>query len=117
MSEGIDVKGMIAEAKNHFKLEMNYGKLTAVEKASIILSKVATICVLTIVGCFALFYITSLLLMMLVKLTGIVWVANLIIILILMLAMILIYAFRKQLIVDPITRFLTKLFLKPDDNE
>lgn len=117
MSEGFDVKQLIAEAKKVFSLEVSYGKLTAVEKASIILSRIALLAVLAILGCFALFYITSSLLILLVYLTGLVWVSNMIVVLLLIIAMCLVYAFRKQLIIDPITRFITKLFLNPDNNE
>lgn len=117
MGEGIDIKQLIVEAKKHLNLEVKYGKLTAVEKASIILSRIALICVLAIIGCFAMFYITSLIMMLLVKITGIVWLSNLIMIVLLLIIMSLVFAFRKQLIIDPITRFLTKLFLKPDEDE
>ena len=124
MGEGIDIKQLIVEAKKHLKLEVNYGKLTAVEKSSIILSRITLICVLAIIGCFAMFYITSLIMMLLVKTTGIVWLSNLIMIedvssftQQLLILMSLVFAFRKQLIIDPITRFLSKLFLKPDEDE
>ena len=35
----------------------------------------------------------------------------------LLLLLLVVLAFKKQLIVDPVTRFVSKLFLKPEDNE
>lgn len=115
--EGIDVKKLMAEAKEHLKLELNYGKLTAVEKVSIIMSRVALVAVFAIIACFAGFYLTSTIVVLLVKLTGVVWVAYLIMTLLLIILMVIVYAFRKQWIIDPITRFVSKLFLNPNDNE
>lgn len=107
----------MAEAKQHLKLELNYGKLTAVEKISIIMSRIALVAALALIGCFAFYYITSTIVILLVKLTGIIWVAYLIMSLILLLFMGVVFAFRKQWIIDPITRFVSKLFLNPNDNE
>jgi hypothetical protein len=31
--------------------------------------------------------------------------------------LLVVFAFKRQLIVDPVARFVSKLFLKPEDNE
>lgn len=116
-NEGTDIKKLISEAKQHLKLEINYGKLTAVEKISILLSGIALVAALTVIGCFAIYYITSTLVLLFAKMTGVIWAAYLVMSLILVLLMGIVFAMRKQWIIDPITRFVTKLFLNPNDNE
>ena len=43
------------------------------------------------------------------------WGAHLIAAALLGVLLLVVFAFKKQLIVDPVTRFVSKLFLKPDD--
>lgn len=114
---GLNVKKLMVEAKEHLKLEINYGKLTAVEKVSIIMSRIALIAVLTIIGSFAMFYVSSTIVELLVKLTEAAWAAYLIMSVLMLILMGVVFAFRKQWIIDPITRFVSKLFLNPNDNE
>ena len=45
------------------------------------------------------------------------WGANLLVVFVLLLIMGVVYAFKRQLIVDPITRYVTKLFLNAKDEE
>lgn len=117
MNEGFGLKNLLSDVKKHLKTEIEYGKLTAVEKASVLCSKVALASVLVIVGCFVVYYLTSSFVVLLTQWIGSEWVARLLMGVILLVAMLLVYAFRKQWIINPITRFISKLFLKPDDNE
>lgn len=117
MEEKNDIKTLIDEAKKQINLEIRYKKLTAVENISIFLSRIAFICVMSIVGVFAMFYILSTIYDLLQSATGHPWVANIILVAFLLLIMLLIYAFRKPLIIDPITRFVSKMFLNPKDYE
>lgn len=117
MNEGFDFKKWFADIKRHLKLEISYGKLTAVEKTSVLLSRSAIVAVLVILGCFALFYLSSSLVDLLAIWTGAEWAAKLIMCVIMLVLMLMVYAFRKQWIVNPITKFVSKLFLKPNDNE
>ena len=48
---------------------------------------------------------------------GCTWGAQLIAAALLLLLLLVVFAFKRQLIVDPIARFVSKLFLKPEDNE
>lgn len=117
MNEGLDIKKILLEIKNHLGVELDYGKLTAVEKASILFSRIAVIAALFAVGNLALYYITSMLIVLLTNLTGILWVSYMIVAILLLLVMALLFVLRRQLFIDPITKFLTKLFLNPDNNE
>ena len=55
----VDYKQLIQEGKRYLKLEFNYSKLTAVEKLSILLSSIAVVAVIAILGAFVLIYLAS----------------------------------------------------------
>ena len=114
MNESFDIKSLLGALKRQLKLELDYSKLTAVEKTSVLLSRLALIAVLIIIGCFVANYLCSALVVLLTQLTGMAWLANMIVAIILLVAMLVVYAFRKQWIIDPITKFITKLFLNSD---
>ena len=111
----IDYKKLFTEARKYFSLEWDYTKLTAVEKLAILLSATAFVAVVIIISSFALFCVFSALISVLANALGCTWGANLIAAGILLLLLLVVFAFKKQLIVNPIARFVSKLFLKPDD--
>ncbi|MBQ7690420.1 MAG: phage holin family protein [Muribaculaceae bacterium] len=113
----IDYRRLYEEGKRLLRLEFNYTKLTAVEKLSVLLSTMAFVAVVAVLGAFVLFYLASTLVMTIAELTGNEWSGNLIVTALLLAAIAVVVAMRKTLIVNPITRFLTKLLLNPDDNE
>jgi len=113
----IDYKKLFNEARKYFSLEWDYTKLTAVEKLAVLLSAPAFVAVVIIIATFALHYLFSALISVLATAMGCAWGANLIAVGILLVLLMVVFAFKKQLIVDPIARFVSKLFLKPDDNE
>ena len=113
----IDYKKLFAEARRYFSLEWDYTKLTAVEKLAVLLSAIAFIAVVIIIGAFALHYLFAALISLLASAMGCVWGANLIAVGILLVLLLVVFAFKKRLIVDPVARFVSKLFLKPEDNE
>lgn len=112
-----DYKKLFTEARKYFSLEWDYTKLTAVEKLAILLSAIAFVAVVIIIGMFALQYLFSALISVLAEAMGCTWGANLIAVAILLVLLLVVFAFKKQLIVNPIARFVSKLFLKPEDNE
>ena len=114
--EDLDYKRLIEEGREYLSLEMKYEKLTAVEKLSVLLSAIAFVAVLVIIGGFALFFLVSTLIHFLSQWMGL-WGANLLVVFVLLLIMGVVYAFKRQLIVDPITRYVTKLFLNAKDDE
>ena len=113
----IDYKKLFNEARKYFSLEWDYTKLTAVEKMAVLLSSIAFLAVVIILGTFALAYVFSALIDVLAVALGCTWGAQLIAAAILLVLLLVVFAFKKQLIVDPVARFVSKLFLKPDDNE
>ncbi len=113
----IDYKKLFIEARKFFSLEWDYTKLTAVEKLAVLLSAIAFVAVVIIIATFALSYIFSALITVLADALDCTWGAQLIAALLLLLLLLVVFAFKKQIIVDPIARFVSKLFLKPEDNE
>lgn len=113
----IDYRKLFNEARKHFSLEWDYAKLTAVEKMAILLSSIAFVAVVIIVATFVLHHIIAALIGVLASALGCAWGAHLIAAGLLVVLLLVVFAFKRQLIVDPVARFISKLFLKPDDNE
>ena len=111
----IDYKKLFTEARKYFSMEWDYTKLTAVEKLAVLLSAVAFVAVVIIIGTFILQYLFSALISVLASALGCSWGAHLIAAALLAVLLLVVFAFKKQLIVDPVARFVSKLFLKPDD--
>jgi hypothetical protein len=113
----IDYKKLFNEARKFFALEWDYTKLTAVEKLAVLLSATAFVAVVLIISTIALSYLFSALITVLASALGCEWGAQLIASALLLLLLLVVVAFKQRIIVDPITRFVSKLFLKPEDNE
>ena len=114
--DDLDYKKLINEGRQYLSLEMKYGKLTAVEKLSVLLSAIAFVAVIVIIGAFALFYLVAALIHVLESWVGL-WGANLIVVFALLLLILGVVAFKQKLIIDPITRFVTKLFLNANEDD
>lgn len=99
------------DIKKYFRLQIDYTRLTAVEKSSLLLSAMAVTLLITILCATALFYLSFALASALEHALGVEWAAYLIVGGIFILLGIVAYAFRKPLIINPITRRLTRLFL------
>ena len=113
----IDYKKLISEARKYFSLEWDYTKLTAVEKLAVLLSAVAFVAVVIIIATFVLHHVIAALISVLASALGCTWGAHLIAAVVLLVLLLVVFAFKKRLIVDPVARFISKLFLKPEDNE
>lgn len=114
--EDLDYKRLVDEGRDYLSLELKYGKLTAVEKLSLLLSAIAFVAVLVIIGGFAFFYLMTTVVHLLSHWVGLMG-AHLLVGLLLLLVMGAVVAFKRQLIVDPITRFVTRLFLNANEDE
>ena len=84
---------------------------------AVLLSATAYVAVVIIIATFALSYVFSALISVLANALGCTWGAQFIAAALLLLLLLVVFAFKKQIIVDPIARFVSKLFLKPKDNE
>jgi uncharacterized membrane protein (DUF485 family) len=113
----IDYKKLFSEARKYFKLEWDYTKLTAVEKLAVLLSAVAFLAVVFIIATFVVYHLFAALVAVLTSALGCAWGANLIAAGVLIILLLVVFAFKKPLIVDPVARFVSKLFLNPEDNE
>lgn len=111
----IDYKKLFTEARKYFSTEWDYTKLTAVEKIAVLLSAVAFVAVVIIIGTFIIHYLFAALISVLTSALGCAWGAHLIAAALLCVLLLVVFAFKRQLIVDPVARFVSKLFLKPDD--
>lgn len=116
MSE-IDYKKLWEDVKGYASLQLSYGKLTAVEKLSVLLSTVAVALILLVIASFVLFNLAMSAVLLLGDLLGKVWVAYLIVAVLLTIGFIVVVVMRKQWIINPVTRFITRLFLTPDDDK
>lgn len=105
---------IIENLKHTAKVELEYSKLTLAEKLSILLSRGIIVLMLIIFGACALFLLEWGLTHWLVTLTGSLWLGVLVSLGVLMLLLLVLYGYRKQLVVNPVTRFVTKLLLKPE---
>ncbi|MGN1245217.1 MAG: phage holin family protein [Muribaculaceae bacterium] len=99
------------ELKKYLTLQIDYAKLTTVEKLVVLLSAIAIVAVMLILGACVLFYLSFAVVFMLSDAIGCTWGAYLIVSGIFMVLMLIVYAMRQKLILDPVSRFLTRLFL------
>ena len=113
----VDYKKLIEEGRSFLSLEWDYTKLTATEKLSVLLSGIATVVVIGILCTFGLFYLLSSLAEAITLWTGSPWIANLLIVVLLAVLVLVVVATKRKLIVNPITRYITRLFLTPNNNE
>lgn len=100
-----------AELKKYLTLQIDYAKLTTVEKLVALLSAIAMVAVMLILGACVLFYLSFAVVFMLSDAIGSTWGAYLIVSGIFLVLMLVVYALRQKLILDPVSRFLTRLFL------
>ena len=100
-----------AELKKYLTLQIDYAKLTTVENLVVLLSAIAMVAVMLILGACVLFYLSFAVVFMLSDAIGSTWGAYLIVSGIFLVLMLVVYALRQKLILDPVSRFLTRLFL------
>ena len=100
-----------AELKKYLTLQIDYAKLTTVEKLVVLLSAIAMVAVMLILGACVLFYLSFAAVFMLSDAIGSTWGAYMIVSGIFLVLMLVVYALRQKLILDPVSRFLTRLFL------
>ena len=102
---------------SHLKLEIDYTKLTGAEKTTILLSRIFLVAITIVLGMSALLFLAFSLAHVIIRATHSAVLAYLMVALIFVIILLCIYAFKKQLILDPVARFVSKLFHSPDDNE
>lgn len=113
--EGQNYKQLFDSIKEYAKLEIEYSKLTLAEKMSILLSRAMIVAILLIFGAGVMLLLLWAFATWMVALTGSLWLGVLIAAVLVVLLALLVYGYRKQLIINPVTRFVTRLLLTPEE--
>lgn len=108
-------KELIENVKQSAKLELEYSKLTLAEKLSIIMSRAIFVMVAIIFAACVLAVLLWALTNWMISLTGSMWLGVLISVGVLLLLLLVLYGYRKPLVINPVTRFVTKLLLSPEE--
>lgn len=113
--EGQNYKQLFDSIKEHAKLEIEYSKLTLAEKMSILLSRAIIVAILIIFGAGVTLLLLWAFAKWMIAVTASLWLGVLITIAVVLLLALLVFGYRKQLIINPVTRFVTKLLLNPEE--
>lgn len=106
---------LIGEIKKYFTLQLQFLKLEGVEKISILISAFVLGTLFLILGATVLFFLSFAIAHLLAPYVGGMWISLLIISAFYLFVLILIYIGRKKLIVNPLVRFLSHVFLDETD--
>ena len=105
------LQALIDEIKKYIGLQKEYVKLDIVQKLTILISTLVLTLVLIILGGMILFYLSFTLAYILEPHVGGLEVSYALISGIILIIIAVIYLFRKQIIIEPLTRFIANLFL------
>lgn len=104
------------EGKKYLTLQFDYVKLTATEKISLIGSMTLVLILALIFMTGAMFYLSFALVYLMEPYVGLMW-SYAVLAGIALLCAVVVIVFRTPLIINPITRFLTKVLLSDNDKE
>lgn len=106
-------KELWGDFKKYITLQVDYIKLTALEKLTILCAALVVVFVSIALSVCALFFLSSAFVAWLDTVLCCTWLAHLITGALVLLILFIVLLFKKVLIIIPITRFITKLFLNP----
>ena len=106
-----NIQQLFSEFKKYIELQKEYTQLEVTEKLTILLSTLILILVVVILGMVALFYLSFTLAYILDPIVGGLMVSFAIIAALQVILILLIVMFRKQLIVNPMVKFIAGLFI------
>ncbi len=106
------LNGMLENLRRYITLNIDYARLTAAEKVSVLLSTVTFYAVMMLMGTLALIFLSLGIGHLLSQTIAPIW-SYLIVTAFYIILLVVLFIFRRKLFVDPITRFVTKLFVKP----
>ena len=101
-----------SELKTTFKLNVDYAKLTAAEKLTLLLTSVSLALLAFVLLSIIMFFMSLALVRCIATGVGMIW-AYVIMGAFYIVLLAVIVLFRKQLIVNPISRFVSRLFFNP----
>lgn len=109
-----NVQGLIDNFKKLLALNLDYARLTAAEKLTILLSTIAFYSMVCILGTLVLIFVSigvgHLLATTVARVAAYLYVAGFYMVL-----FILLFVFSKKIFIDPTARFISKLFVKPPE--
>ena len=111
-----EYKQLWQQVKNHISLQLQYSKLTLAEKLTLLASRLILVMIAIMLGASVMLILSGALIVALAPVVGETWIACLIVAAIYLVLLLLVFAYRQSLIIDPVTRFITKLLLGNDDN-
>lgn len=106
-------KELWSEIKKYLTLQIDYAKLTAVEKITILVTSMTFLGIVIILSTCALYFLSEALVDWLVQMLKNECIANLIVCGVFLFLLLIVFMFKKALIINPVARFVTKLFLNP----
>lgn len=106
-------KELWGECKKYITLQIDYLKLTTVEKLTVLLSAMTFVGIIIVLSACVLFFLSAAFVSWLDTVINCTWLANVIVGAIILILMIIVLSFKKRLIINPVTKFVTKLFLNP----
>lgn len=107
-----NLRQLFIEFKKYLNLQKEYTKLEVTEKLSVLLSMLIVILLSVILGMMALFYLSFTVAYLLAPAVGGITVSFCLLAVFYALLAILLVTFRKQLIINPMVKFLAGLFMK-----
>ena len=113
MIDSDNYKQLVEEIKRYVTLQVDYSKLTVVEKMVVLLSTAAVSGIVGALAICVLFYLSLSLESYLTQVLGCQWGAYLIVASLYLILMGVVIGLRDKLIINPIAKFLSKLFLTP----
>ncbi len=114
--EELDYKQLWQQCKRYLAAQYDYSKFTLAEKLAMLLSRVALVAVLLFIGFSGLMLLSAALVVGLSGVLDNTWAACLVVVAVLLVLAIVVIACRNSLIVNPVTRFITRLFLAPEQD-
>lgn len=105
------LKSIWTEIKETIALHLEYAKLTSTEKVTVLLSMTALALVCLVLASFVIFLVSIGLMLLLAKSTGL-FGSCMIMAGIYAVLIVLVLVLRRQLIIDPVARFVSHLILK-----
>ena len=106
-----NMQQLFTEFKKYLELQKEYTKLEIIEKTSQLLSTLLLVLLLITLGVVVLFHLSFTLVYVLARLVGGLMMSFALITCFHILLIVLLVSFRRRLIINPITKFIAKLFL------
>ena len=103
---------LFIEVKKYLALQKRYTQLEIAEKLTILLSTLILVLVIIILSMVALFYLSFILAYLLAHLLGSIVISFALITCAILILIVAVYALRKNLIINPMAKFIANLFIE-----